>query len=130
MVDLSSTAPGKITGGAMLTDKVIVLVEMTPGAPTINVTMLSPKSGGVPLMTPVAPSTVMPGGRPKAPKLVGFPEAAICEVAVTTFKAGKPRALLVRPIVIDPAPFVMLMPVPAVSVDFANVLPVVLPMSN
>ena len=32
--------------------------------------------------------------------------------------------------VMAPAPFVMLMPVPAVNVDFVSVLPVVLPISN
>ena len=46
----------------------------------------------------------------------------------TAVPAGSPPAAAA--IVIEPAPSVMVMFVPAVSVAFAKVLPVVLPMSN
>ena len=56
---------------------------------------------------------------------VGYKAVAVEVSLVTVMPAGSVAA-----IVIEPLPFVILMPVPAVRVDLVSVLPVELPISN
>lgn len=104
---------------------VISLFAPEPAAPRVS---LAPEA----LLAPVPPDAIA-----RMPPRVSVPEVEMGE-PVNVRPVAPPDAATdvtvpppaVDAIVISPAPFVMVMPEPAVSVAFVSVLPVLLPMSN